>query len=240
MKKFLILCFSLLICLSGCVRYDVGINFDQANKGSIIQHIKLGDQLTSFSKSEANAWLKSIEERAFKLQGQTKKISDQEIVVSIPFINGKDLVSKFNTFFNPSDLGKKNQKAKFSELLKLKAEMSIKQSNLLLFERSVLKIDADLRPLGVLSEDGNIIISPGNLIDLELQLNFPTKVIKNELSSPVNSSSTNTILKLQPGQINQIETVFWFPNYIGLGFLAIAIFIIGGFYLKYRQLPLIN
>jgi hypothetical protein len=242
MKKFCCLFLFLLICLSGCVRYDVGINFAQVNRGTIIQHIKLGEQLTSFSKTEGNAWLNSIQKRALQLQGKTKKISEEEIVVTIPFYNGQELVSKFNQFFNPSELNQKTKSNQFTDLLKLKAEMSIRQSNLLLLERNVLNVRADLRPLGVLSEEGNIIISPGDLIDLELKFSFPwwTKLVQGELSPPAQVSKHQVTWRLQPGQINQIKTIFWLPNYVGLGSVAIALLIIVGFYLKYKKLPLIN
>jgi hypothetical protein len=242
MKKFCCLFLCLLICLTGCVRYEVGINFAQVNSGTIIQHIKLGEQLTSFSKTEGNAWLNSIEKRAIQLQGKTKKISDEEIVVTIPFNNGQELVSKFNNFFSPSEFNQKPKSNQFTDLLQLKAEMSIRQSNLLLLERNVLNIMADLRPLGVLSEEGNVIISPGDLIDLELKFNFPWggKLVEEELSPPAPLSRNQLTWKLQPGQINQVKTIFWLPNYVGLGTLAIALLIIAGFYLKYKKLPLIN
>lgn len=70
----------------------------------MIQHIKLGEQLTNFSEKEGNAWLNSIERRALKLQGKSKRLSQDELVVTIPFSNGQDLVKKFNQFFY-SDIG---------------------------------------------------------------------------------------------------------------------------------------
>lgn len=242
MKKIWSLFVCLLIFLTGCVRYDVGVTYNQVNSGTIIQHIKLGEQITSFSKNEGNAWLNSIEKRSKLLHGKTKRISDEEIVVTIPFNNGKELVSKFNKFFNPSELNNKENNSQFSDLLELKAEMSISQSNLLLLERNVLNISADLTPLGVLSQEGNIIISPGDLIDLEVKFNFPwgAKFVPDELSSPNESPPNEVIWKLKPGQVNELKTIFWIPNYIGLGTLAIAFLIIVGFYLKYKQLPLIN
>lgn len=41
------------LLLSGCVKYDVGINFQGQHHGAIVQQIKLGEQLTSFSNSQA-------------------------------------------------------------------------------------------------------------------------------------------------------------------------------------------
>lgn len=245
MIKKIILYLCLIICISGCVRYDLGVKFSQANSGTIIQHIKLGEQLTSFSEVEGNAWLKSIEKRALKLDGKTKRISPEELIVTIPFSNGQELVDKFNQFFVTqidSKPVKKLNKNKSVNLLELEAEMLIKQSNLLLLERNVLKFNADLRPLGVISNQGNIIISSGDLINLQLQFNFPwgAKIITNEPPKWEKNDRNQYNIELEAGQINQVTAIFWLPNYIGLGTMAIILFILGGFYLKYQKLPLVN
>jgi Protein of unknown function (DUF3153) len=244
MKKLLLfLC--LIISLTGCVRYDVEVSFPQANSGTMIQHIKLGEQLTSFSNGEGNVWLNNIEDKAKKLQGKTKRLSREELVVTIPFNNGQELVSKFNQFFVPQ-LSKKSQKnlAKnnSSNLLELEAKMSIKQNNLVLLERNILNFNADLRPLGVISNDGTIIISSGDLIDLQIQFNFPwgaKLVTDNEFPKWEKTLDNQYNIKLEAGQINQITATFWLPNYVGLGTMAIASFILFGYYLKYQKLPLI-
>ncbi len=43
-RLFLPLILSLLVLLTGCVRYDVGINFDEQHHGEIVQHIRLAKQ----------------------------------------------------------------------------------------------------------------------------------------------------------------------------------------------------
>ncbi|HCF28384.1 MAG TPA: DUF3153 domain-containing protein, partial [Cyanobacteria bacterium UBA11049] len=35
------------LLLSGCVQYQVGVNFSHPNRGEIVQHIKLGERLIS-------------------------------------------------------------------------------------------------------------------------------------------------------------------------------------------------
>lgn len=243
MKKLLLfLC--LIISLTGCVRYDVEVSFPQANSGTMIQHIKLGEQLTSFSNGEGNAWLNNIEDKARKLQGKTKRLSREELVVTIPFNNGQELVDKFNQFFVPqvSQKTQKNlAKNNSSNLLELEAKMSIQQNNLVLLERNTLNFNADLRPLGVISNDGTIIISSGDLIDLQIQFNFPwgAKLVTKEFPKWEKSPDNQYNIKLEAGQINEITATFWLPNYVGLGTMAIALFILLGYYLKYQKLPLI-
>ncbi|WP_373480756.1 DUF3153 domain-containing protein [Geminocystis sp.] len=245
MKK-LILFLCLIITLTGCVRYDVEVKFPQANSGTMIQHIKLGEELTSFSDGEGNAWLNNLQNKAIQLQGKTKRISREELVVTIPFHNGEELVDKFNQFFVPQ-LSKKSQKnlAKnnSSNLLELEAKMSIKQNNLLLLERNTLHFNADLSPLGVISNDGTIIISSGDLIDLRIQFNFPwgAKLINNnEFPKWEKTPNNQYSIQLEAGQINDLTAIFWLPNYVGLGTMAITLFILLGYFLKYKKLPLIN
>ena len=242
MKKLFLL-LSLIICLTGCVSYDVGIKFPQANQGTITQQIKLSEQLSNVSEKEGRAWLKSIEKKASTLQGKSKYLSADEILVTIPFSNGQDLVNKFNQFFLTKE---KNANYLVSDdnlnLLDLSAKLSINQNNALFIERNNLKLIADLTSLGVASGDGNIIFSSGDLINLQVQLDFPfgAKLITNEFAEWEKLENNQYNIKLQAGQINEIQAIFWLPNYIGLGTLGIILFIIFGFYVKYRRLPLTN
>jgi Protein of unknown function (DUF3153) len=230
------LCF--LTLLTGCVRYDVGVNFKGQHQGAIVQHIKLGEQLTNFSNSEIKNWLTSVEKRAKQLQGKIKRISSEEMVVTIPFSNAKELASKFNQFFNPTaqnqpNLAQNNE----ADLVNLNSEMSLSQSNLLFIERNRLNLNIDLRALGVLSEGGSLIVSPGSLIDLSFGLNTPwgAKNLDTESNLPAEISPDNLqmIWHLQPGQINHIEVVFWVPSYLGIGSLLIILLVWVGFSLKY-------
>ncbi|MGB8691846.1 MAG: DUF3153 domain-containing protein, partial [Microcoleus sp.] len=75
--------FCLLNLVTGCVQYDVGVNFESQTRGEIVQHIKLGDKLTSFSSETVGEWLKSVERRVRLLDGKTKRLSAQEVSVRI-------------------------------------------------------------------------------------------------------------------------------------------------------------
>lgn len=237
---------SLVVLLTGCVRYEVGVNFADQQHGTIVQYIKLGQQLTTLSQAETQEWLASIEKRAAQLSGYAKRISAQEIAVIIPFNNGQDLANKFNTFFAPTAEKQIKSKAKQEEaldLVQLNSQMSINQSNLLLLERNRIRLEVDLRALGVLSNQGNIIISPGSLIDLEFILNSPwgaqsldgDKTLKPE----IHQGGRQLVWHLQPGQINQIEVAFWVPSWLGCGTVGIIVLSSLGFFLKYKRLPLV-
>lgn len=233
---WLVLCASLL--LSGCVQYDVGINFASPNRGEIVQHIKLGERLTSFSGESATQWLSSIERRARQLQGKVKRISAEEIDVKIPFNNGAELTQKFNQFFNPVSQSNTSPVAATEELPKIDSKLVLQQNNLLLLLRNRLSYDLDLRSLSLISNSSNVLVSPGSLFDLEFRLNTPwgSRSIENAIS-PDNQNRQQTVWKLQPGQLNHIEAVFWLPNPLGIGAVAIALFVAGGIFLRYSFMP---
>jgi hypothetical protein len=162
------------LLLSGCVKYDVGVNFEGQHHGAIVQHIKLGEQLTNFSNSQAQEWLRSLERRAQQLEGKTKRLSNQDIVVTIPFNSGTELESKFNQFFNP--VVKKGSSSKTVDTVDLpnfNSKFRLNQGNFFFWQRNQLSYDLDLRSLGVLSANGNIIVSPGSLLDLQFSLETP-------------------------------------------------------------------
>jgi len=239
-KSVLIVTCCLLMLLTGCVRYDVGIDFLSQQGGVLVQNIKLGKQLTSLNQLEGNQLLNSLEKRTAKLQGKFKRLSSEEVVVIIPFNNGKELAAKFNKFFNPTDNNDAISQADAIDLLKVNSNMSVQQSNLLLLERDRLSLTVDLRPLGVISKQGNLIVSSGSLIDTKLVLNTPWKansLIGENLLEPEINNGHQIVWQLKPGQLNYLEAVFWVPSILGIGTVVIILLILVGFYLKYKAFP---
>lgn len=226
--------------LSGCVKYDVGVNFDRPNHGEIVQHIKLGERLTSFSGDSATQWLSSVEQRAKRLEGKVKRLSPEEITVTIPFNNGADLETKFNQFFNPGE--PKNSTPAKEELPKIDSKLEVTQNNLLLLLREVLSYDLDLRSLSLIANNGNVLVSPGSVFDLEFSLNTPwggrsIEKSANSLHPETSLNGRKMVWKLQPGQLNHIEVVFWMPDYLGIGTVFICLFVALGIFLRYSFMP---
>ncbi|NER28034.1 MAG: DUF3153 domain-containing protein [Symploca sp. SIO1C4] len=241
--RFLLLTLLASLLLSGCVEYGLGVNFEGQHRGAIVQHIKLGEQLTRFSDSEAQQWLRSIERRAKQLRGSTRKISEQDIIVTIPFSNGKELASKFDQFFSP--VVKKNDRSsadKGENLPSFKSQLNLVQNNFFFWQRNRLNYDLDLRSLGVISARGNVIVSPGSLLDLQFSLETPwgaRSIVKADhaISPKIYYGGRQLVWTPQPGQINHMEAVFWLPSPLGVGTFLIVLFILGGFYLKYKTFP---
>lgn len=246
-KKFfflLPLVFCLLTLVTGCVQYDVGVNFESQTRGEIVQHIKLGERLTSFSSETVAEWLKSVERRVRLLDGKTKRLSQTEVLVRIPFNNGAELQDKFNQFYNPIAQTAKSRVASplETDLPKFESHLNVKQNNLLLVLRNRLSLELDLRSLSLLSSNGSLLLSPGGLLELDFSLNTPwgAKSIETVAGALVPESyqqGKQLVWKLKPGEINYLEAIFWIPSPVGIGALIIALFVAAGIALKYQILP---
>ncbi|MBD2523788.1 DUF3153 domain-containing protein [Nostoc sp. FACHB-133] len=240
---WLVLLTSLL--LTGCVKYDVGLNFDNSNSGEFVQHIKLGERLTSFSGDSVYEWLNSIERRARQLEGKTQRVSQEEIIVTIPFSSGSELQEKFNEFFNSrtNQSSEAVQSKSDSELPKIESNVLLEQNYFLLLVRNRLIYDLDLRSLALIASKGNVLANAGSILDLEFSLKTPWGAKNIQLTDTAETAiepeknGNQLVWKLQPGQLNHIEAVFWLPSPLGIGGLLIILFVWGGLYLRYNFMP---
>lgn len=231
------------LLLSGCVEYDVGINFESQTHGEFVQHVKLAETLKSFSGSSVQEWLQSIERRSRQLGGRVKRISQQEMIVTIPFNNGAELEDKFNQFFNPAENKNARSRAKGElDLPDIKSHLSVTQNNLLLALRNHLSYDLDMESLGVISSNGNVLVSPGSLIDLEFKLNTPWGARSigssaDAIAPEIRDRGRQLIWALKPDRLNHIEAIFWVPSPIGMGALVIILLVAAGSFVKYQLFP---
>ncbi len=232
-KRLLILLLPLV--LSGCVHYDVGLNIKGLHQGEIVQHIELGQQLTNFSQADVEDWLGSLQRRSRQLGGKTKRLSPQAVELRIPFANAQQLESKFNRFFNPTTATQSPR-----ELVQLKSQLRTEQTNFILFQRTHLKLNIDLSALGKIQGKDSLLVGVNSLLDLEFRLQTPweMKIISPKTSdnqSLVKQTDTETIWYLHSGENNQIEVVFWLPEPLGWGAIAIMMMIYVGITLKSRS-----
>jgi hypothetical protein len=241
-KPVLLLVVITSLLLSGCVKYDVGVTFNHSNSGELVQHIKLGERLTSFSGDYVYAWLDSIENRARKLEGKVRRISQEEVIVTIPFSNGQELQTKFNDFFSSQHNQKveANPNKTDSELPKIESNLLLFQNNFLLLVRNRLIYDLDLRSLALIASKGNVLTDTGAILDLEFSLKTPWGAKNIQLTENAvepAKQGNQLVWRLQPGELNHIEVVFWLPSPLGIGALLIILFVWGGLYLRYTFMP---
>ncbi|MHC5832731.1 MAG: DUF3153 domain-containing protein, partial [Nostoc sp.] len=89
----------------------------------------------------------------------------------------------------------------------------------------------------------------GSILDLEFSLKTPwgAKNIQQTETAMSNDkplgvyapekNGNQLVWKLQPGELNHIEAVFWLPSPLGIGTLLIILFVWGGLYLRYNFMP---
>lgn len=228
-RQLTLLFCTIAIGLSGCVKYDAGVNFSSLNYGEIIEHIQLGEQLNSFSQTAVQKWVASIETRTKQAEGKIERISDREFKVVIPFNNAQELVAKIDRYFNPSPTNSKDRS-------QFNAHMQIEQNNFLLVVRNHLTYDIDLRSLAIGSSDPKVSVSANNFVDLNFSLQSPWGVENSDLAGSVAGIANDGKMdwQLKPGELNHLDATFWLPNPLGIGAILIILISGGGYYLKYR------
>ncbi len=231
-RRLAVLVCTIAIGLSGCVKYDTGVNFSSLNYGEIVEHIQLGEQLKSFDRQAVNTWVASIEQRTKQAEGKLERISDREFRVIIPFNNAQELVLKIDRYFNPTPVNR-GDKATFN------AHMQIDRSNFLIAVRNQLIYDIDLRSLK--SSDSQTAVTARNFVDLNFSLQSPWGVSNSDATKNVVGvkvlNKNRVQWQLKPGELNHLAAIFWLPNPLGIGAVLIILISGGGYYLKYRQLP---
>lgn len=235
----IVLCLTTL--LTGCVDYQIGIKFKTPYSGEITQHIKVDDKLTSLAPGDTRQWLNSLEKRSREFKGSVKKLNSQELLLTIPFGNGAELAQKFNQLFQTTIVPNATIPQDKVELIELNSQLDLHQSNLIFVERNSIDLAIDLRALGVLSRQENIVIDRDSLADLKFQLNTPWIAHSisnaNNLQPIKNTLKKSLVWQLHPGEVNHIKAVFWLPSPIGIGTAIIILLMIAGFLLKYRRFP---
>jgi hypothetical protein len=224
------------LLLSGCVRYDVGITFADANHGEIVQHIRIGEPLTRFSESVTAAWLESLERKAKHLDGRTWYSADEELAIVIPFHNAKDLETKFNQFFQPQPKTGSHNVSNVADLAAPTTQFHLTTNNFVLWQRHRLTYDLDLRSLSLLSTDGNLLVDPGASLELEFSLNTPwgAQVLDaSDTPTPVlRDNGRQLVWSLQPEAVNHLDVMFSVPDPLGIGVLVIVLLVTVGAWVK--------
>lgn len=181
--------------LTGCVDYDLGIQFESPNTGQLTHRIKLENE----TNPTAQAFLQQVRQQTDRVQGSLRSISPQESIVTIPFHTATELEQSFNRFFQT---GPGNAAA--SDLPTVVSHLTLDQANWLLFEHDRLIFDVDLSAFGLQGTE-----------------NFPDPSTLFNLTMKVNDRTWD----LDSGKKNHIVTDLWMPMPLGWGTVAIGLLV---------------
>ncbi|EKU97229.1 Protein of unknown function (DUF3153) [Leptolyngbya sp. PCC 7375] len=205
---------ALSLGLTGCVDYQLGIQFGSQTHGVLVQTLHLDDQFVALNNNVRQQWLEIFIEEAKVFSGKVTSLEDGALQIRIDFYNGADLVQKFNQLF--AEDGLMTQVPGAPPVL---AHLDLTQQNWGVALLNHLHAEIDL---GALKADS--AIGDGGALDRWRTLT---------LSFQLGSLGKTNQWPLKPGQVNTIDTTFWLPSPIGLGAVVIALICAAGYGVRY-------
>lgn len=212
------------LLLTGCLQYDLDIQFDSQTHGQLVQQFYWRGSATA-AQSVSEPWLEVLTERLLAVGGQSRFLADGKLEVTVPFNNGKDLEARFNQFFSPPD---KTLPLVLPGKTPIQAKLSIAQVNRFLAIHNHINLLIDLTAVPDLTNTALPLLQQVQLFNGAITLTVPWN-----LRSPTEEGSSKKNWSLVPGQVNQFEADFWVPSPIGIGACAIALLVALGYGLKY-------
>ncbi len=214
---------ALVLCLTGCVDYDLGIQFDSQTHGTLTQTLHLSERVARLNPDRAQHWLRQFEQRAKLQGGRVKRVDARTVQVTVPFNNGADLSDSYNSLFDTEENPALGQLPGSPQLT---SHLNLHQQNRVLALRNQLDLDIDLTSL----PDLNTTRQDWRVLNLAFHLVTPWGVVT---QSGGVGRGREVIWPLQPGQITHVQAEFWVPSPIGIGAGAIALLMGLGYLLKY-------
>lgn len=212
-----------VLLLTGCLQYDLDIQFDSQTHGQLVQQIHWrGAEIATHP--EWAQGLQALRDRTAAVGGTTRLLDNQTVEIAIPFNNGQDLEAKFNQFFDPES-GSMPLKLLGGE--PVSAHLALRQGNWLGVIYNHVNILLDLRAVPDLTATGLPLLQGKQLLTGHITVTAPW------VKSAAGELTTTQAWSLIPGEINEIEADFWVPSPIGLGAAAIALLVLIGYGLKY-------
>ncbi len=217
--------------LGGCVQAELGVEFYGTAGGRITEHLKLSERAAALSN--VDRLLANLQAQARSAGGDSRRVGAHELSLSLPFGQGRDLQLKLEQLLNSTLSGLTDMAGGAQPTAApapVRTHLNLRTANWLLATANHLELDLDLRSLGVAAPDGALLLTAGQLVDLEVSLSTPLGA-----RSP-QQRNASLVWTLTPGIVNHIEADFWLPNPLGIGAVGIAAVVGAGYLLKYRVL----
>lgn len=223
-----------LVMLTGCLQYDLDIQFDSQTHGQIVQHLHWTAATSPLSSTQLSDWRGQLATQVRAVRGKVQWTDSETLTVTVPFNNGAELEQRFNQLFDGSISG--------SGLVLPSGEtvaaiLQLTQGNWIFAIRNHLMITLDLRAVPTGEEFGIPIFQGVELLAGQVTLTTPwglQRVVPGDEAPMFLDGGGLNQWKLRPGQVNQVAADFWVPSPIGIGAAAIALLIGIGYGLRYR------
>ncbi len=229
----------LALCLGGCFQADLTLRFDHHTHGQLTQSIYLGERGTALASASLAPWLESRRRQVSRLGGALQE-DTKAVQLTVPFTTGSDLVARFQQVFadQSPEAGAASTKSQLiiPGLGPIPFNLQIEQQNWGLASRTHLIYDINLQHLPMVDE-----VLPGqpanpSTLSFRLQTPWGIRQVRPGSALPTNRLPAKATWQLQPGQLNHIDVLFWLPNAVGLGTVAIVSLVLLGYILRYRLL----
>ncbi|MDB9526010.1 DUF3153 domain-containing protein [Oscillatoria sp. CS-180] len=218
-----------VVLLAGCLQYDLDLQFDSQTHGQLIQQLHWRGS-TPATNRDLQQWLRVLSDRAQGVGGSTQSLNDG-LEIRIPFNNGQDLETKFNQFFAPAD---ETMPFTLPAGDPIQATLSLDQGNRFLAIYNHVTLRLDLTAVPDLAETGLPFLQGQQLLTGRVKVEAPW------VRSASGELDTAETWRLVPGEVNEIEADFWVLSPIGIGAVAIALFVLLGYGIKYGILPKVS
>lgn len=226
-----------MVLLTGCIQYDLDLQFDSQTHGQIVQRLHWSNG-GAVSAAQLQAWQSPLGDRVRQVGGQLRQVDPLTLEVTVPFHNGADFVDRFNRFFG-GDAAHTPLTLPTGDPLAATATLSQGNWGVALFNRLSLRVDLRALPDGEALPGARLqsvqwwtgaiaLTTPWGLRAVTAS---PTALPG---SPPAPRDGTNARWALVPGQVNYLEVTFWLPSPIGIGLLGIGVLVAIGYGLRYR------
>lgn len=225
----------LALLLPGCVQYDLTLHFDHQNHGQIIQTIDLSQPSAPLASPTLSPWLADLSDRTQHLGGQLRH-SPEQVTLAVPFSTPGDLVNRYTQLLGdptPGSAGESGSTFTLPGFGTVPFAIAVQQTNWLLANRTRLTYDVDLTPLPV-NTPRDSPAEPWANLAFHLQVPWGIQTLL-PASLPAETTPQGATWILQPGQVNHIAVIFWLPNAVAIGSLAIGVLVLLGYFLRYGR-----
>ncbi|MGD1908091.1 MAG: DUF3153 domain-containing protein [Leptolyngbyaceae cyanobacterium] len=214
-----------LLLLTGCVEYDLDIQFDSQTHGQMVQQFHWAG---TAPPQQFVAWQSALAERVQTVGGTVKWADGTTATATVPFNNGAELEQRFNQLFAEGDSGLVLPGGET-----VSATLKLAQGNWIFAIRNHLAVTFDLTAVPTGKRLGTPVLEQVEVLTGQVNLTTPWG-INSVKADGAETGGKSAYWPLYPGQVNPIEADFWVPSPIGIGAAAIALLVTVGYSLRYR------